>query len=130
MIIKMDKYKEQKEDEKIGRLISSSKIKAPDNLKYRIMHQIEYESTLTGDNDIKKNSVNSENGAVVRDLVSIFGTMYAVFAIIVIAAYFIQGNEFYQTIEFWGSIALVAVIFSFLWLFSRIDAHIKEKEHR
>ena len=130
MIIKMDKYKEQKEDVKIGRLISSSKIKAPDNLKYRIMHQIEYESTLTGDNDIKKNSVNSENGAVVRDLVSIFGTMYAVFAIIVIAAYFIQGNEFYQTIEFWGSIALVAVIFSFLWLFSRIDAHIKEKEHR
>ena len=130
MIIKMDKYKEQKEDVKIGRLISSSKIKAPDNLKYRIMHQIEYESALTGDNDIKKNSVNSEDGAVVRDLVSIFGTMYAVFAIIVIAAYFIHGNEFYQTIEFWGSIALVAVIFSFLWLFSRIDAHIKEKEHR
>ena len=130
MIIKMNKYKEQKEEEKIGRLISSAKMKAPENLKYRIMHQIEYESVLSGDKNIKKKSVNRENGSVLRDLGSIFGTMYAVFAIIAVAAYIIQGNEFYQSIEFWGSIALVAVVFSFFWLFTRIDAHIKEKEQR
>ena len=56
--------------------------------------------------------------------------MYAVYAIIAIAAYIIQGNEFYKFVEFWGSIALVAVVFSFFWLFTRIDAHLKEKEQR
>ena len=68
----MNKYKEQKEDEKIGRIISSAKMKAPENLKYRIMHQIEYESVLSGDKNINKKSVNRENGSVLRDLGSIF----------------------------------------------------------
>ena len=82
MIIKMNKYKEQKEDEKIGQIISSAKMKAPENLKYRIMHQIETESVLSGDKNIKKKSANRENESVLRDLGSIFGTMYAVFAVI------------------------------------------------
>ena len=130
MIIKMNKYKEQKEEEKIGQLISSAKMKAPENLKYRIMHQIEYESVLSGDKNNKKNSANRENGSVIRDLGSIFGSMYAVFAVIAIVSYYILGAEFYQSAEFWGSIALVAVVFSFFWLFTRIDAHVKEKEQR
>lgn len=130
MIIKMNKYKEQKEDEKIGKLISSAKMKAPENLKHRIMHQIEYESVLSGDKNIKKKSANRENGSVIRDLGSIFGSMYAVFAVIAIVSYYILGAEFYQSAEFWGVIALVAVIFSFFWLFTRIDAHVKEKEHK
>lgn len=129
MIIKMNKYTEQKEDEKFSQLISSTKIMAPENLKYRIMHQIEYESVFTGEKTVKNKSTNRENSSVLRDLGSIFGTMYAVFAIIAIVAYIIQGAEFYQTIEFWGSIAIVAVIFSFFWLFTRIDAYLKEKKH-
>ena len=94
------------------------------------MHQIEYESVLSGDKNIKKKSANRENGSVLRDLGSIFGTMYAVFAVIAIVSYYILGAEFYQSAEFWGSIALVAVVFSFFWLFTRIDAHVKEKEQR
>ena len=126
----MEKYDTYNEEEAIRKMLKSSKIEAPENLKYRIMHQIEYDSVLSGDKNIKKKSVYRENESVLRDLGSIFGTMYAVFAIIAVAAYIIQGNEFYQSIEFWGSIALVAVVFSFFWLFTRIDAYIKEKEQR
>lgn len=126
----MNKYKEQKEDEKIGKLISSTKMRAPENLKHRIMHQIEYESALTRGKSNKKEVDNRENGTILREMGSIFGSMYAVFAVIAIVSYYILGAEFYQSAEFWGVIALVAVIFSFFWLFSRIDAHIKEKEQR
>lgn len=47
MIIMMKKYNEKKVDDEISQIISSTKMKAPENLKYRIMHQIEYESSLT-----------------------------------------------------------------------------------
>lgn len=130
MIIIMKKYTNQKDDERISRLISSTKMKAPENLKHRIMHQIEYESALSPKKNVRDKSANRDNATILRELGSIFGTMYAVMAIIAIIAYFIEGSKFYQSIEFWGTITLVALIFSFFWLFSRIDTHIKEKQER
>jgi|SRR5690554_2127730 len=130
MIIMMKKYTEQEDDEKIRQLISPAKMKAPENLKYRIMHQVEYENALSPEKSIKNKSSNRNNSTIIRELGSIFGAMYAVIAIMAIIAYFIQGAMFYQSIEFWGAITLVALIFSFFWLFSRIDSHIKEKQEK
>lgn len=130
MIIIMKKYTNQKDDERISRLISSTKMKAPENLKHRIMHQIEYESALSPKKNVRDKSANRDNATILRELGSIFGTMYAVMAVMAIIAYFIEGSKFYQSIEFWGAITLVALIFSFFWLFSRVDTHIKEKQER
>ena len=46
MIIMLENYNQQKEDKQIQQLLSTSKINAPENLKYRIMRQIEAENAL------------------------------------------------------------------------------------
>ena len=130
MIIMMKKYTDQKEDEKLSHMISSTKMRAPENLKYRIMHQIEYEDALSHQKSSSPKSSKKESENVLRELGSIFGTMYAVITLMTIASYFIQGPEFYQSIEYWGAIILVGIIFSFFWLFSRIDTHLKSRRER
>lgn len=129
MIIMMKKYTEQKEDDKIRRMISPTKMKAPENLKHRIMHQIEYEKALTPEKNLSGKSSRKENGNILRDMGSIFGTMYAIIAIMAIVAYLLQGAMFYQSIEFWGAVIFVAFVFSFFWLISRLDIHLKQKRN-
>lgn len=114
-------------EEIIKKMIESSKIKAPENLKYRIMHQIETEKAFSTKKINEQASDKKATGNVLKDLASIFGTMYAVLAVIIATAYFIKGNEFLFSIQFWGSIVFVASIFSLLWLISRLDANLKEK---
>lgn len=128
MIIKMKKYTDQKEEDKIRQIISSSKMKAPENLKYRIMHQVEYEKALTPQNSAKNKASLKENGNVLKDLVSIFGVMYVLLAIVTIIAYFILGNLFYLSLEYWSTVSFVAFVFSFFWLISRLDAHLRRKK--
>src|SRR5690554_7091757 len=70
-----------------------SKIKAPENLKYRIMHQIETEKAFSTQKINEQASDKKATGNVLKDLASIFGTMYAVLAVIIATAYFIKGSE-------------------------------------
>lgn len=128
MIIMMKKYTEQKEDDNIKQIIASSKMKAPENLKYRIMHQIEYESSLKPKHSQEKIKDIKENGNVLKDLGSIFGVMYAVLAIMTIFAYIIQGTKFYLSVEYWSTIMFVGFVFSLFWLASRLDVHLKAKK--
>ncbi|MBP6175618.1 MAG: hypothetical protein KA433_04920 [Fermentimonas sp.] len=114
-------------EEIIKKMIESSKIKAPENLKYRIMHQIETEKAFSTQKINEQASDKKATGNVLKDLASIFGTMYAVLAVIIATAYFIKGSEFLFSIQFWGSIVFVASIFSLLWLISRLDANLREK---
>lgn len=125
----MKKYIEQKEDDKVKQLISSTKMRAPENLKHRVMHQINYEKAFTTDKNLNNNTNRKESGNILRDMGSIFGTMYGIIAIISIAAYYLQGVMFYKSIEFWGAITFVALVFSFFWLITRLDVHFKEKRH-
>lgn len=119
-----DKYSE---DESFRKMIETSKIIAPENLKYRIMHQIEAEKVFTSQESNKQVSTRKTTGNVLKDLTSIFGTMYAVLAVIIAVAYFLQGEEFLKSPQFWGTIILVGFIFSLFWLISRLDANMKEK---
>lgn len=119
-----DKYSE---DESFRKMIETSKIIAPENLKYRIMHQIETEKVFTSKESNKQVSTRKTTGNVLKDLTSIFGTMYAVLAVIIGVAYFLQGEEFLKSPQFWGTIILVGFIFSLFWLISRLDANMKEK---
>ena len=114
-------------EEIIKKMIESSKIKAPENLKYRIMHQIETEKAFSTQKINEPASDKKATGNVLKDLASIFGSMYAVLDVILAKAFFIRGSEFLFSIQFWGSIVFVASIFSLLWLISRLDANLKEK---
>jgi len=56
MTIKMEKYSKQKEDIKFREMLASTKIEAPENLKHRIMQQIETEKAFAPQNvEPKKN---------------------------------------------------------------------------
>lgn len=127
MIIMMKKYNEKKVDDEISQIISSTKMKAPENLKYRIMHQIEYESSLTPKHSQKYKKETKENGNVLKDLGSIYGVMYAVIALMTIIAYAIEGVEFYLSTEYWATVSFVGFVFSLFWLVSRLDGHLKSK---
>ena len=128
MIIIMSKHKEQNADKEIRNMISFAKIKAPENMKYRIMHQIEYEEALSTEKELKSSGFESIN--IFRELLSIFGIMYAIIAVISIASYYLMGPEFYTSIEFWGAIILVSLISSLLWLILRLDTFLQEKNFR
>ncbi len=56
----------------IRRMLQSSKLSAPENLKHRIMHQIESEKALTP----KRMKLKRESTSMLKDFRSIFGTMY------------------------------------------------------
>ncbi len=115
----------QKEEHLIREMMQSAKTKAPENLKYRIMQQIETEKALTPP---KENS-RKESGNVVKEFGSIFGTMYGVLAVMIVVAYFLFGQEYLLTREFLGTTLLVASIFSLLWLITRIDSYLRKKKN-
>ncbi|MDD2298634.1 MAG: hypothetical protein PHQ67_02075 [Fermentimonas sp.] len=123
----MEKYDTYNEEEAIRKMLKSSKIEAPENLKYRIMHQIETEKAFTSQKINEQVSTKKASGNVLKDLTSIFGTMYGVLAVIIAVAYFVRGEEFLLSLQFWGSIVFTASIFSLLWLISRLDANLREK---
>lgn len=113
----------QKEEDLIREMMQTVKIKAPENLRYRIMQQIETEKTLT------PSKVNSrkESDNILKEFGAIFGTMYAVLAMMIAAAYFLFGQEYLLTPQFLGTALLVASVFSLLWLISRLDSRLRKK---
>lgn len=116
----------QKEEDLIREMMQTVKAKAPENLKYRIMQQIETEKALA------PSKVNSrkESGNVLKEFGSIFGIMYAVLAVMIAATYFLFGQEYLLTPQFLGSALLVASVFSLLWLISRLDFHLRKKKRK
>ncbi len=122
----MKEIERSKEEDKLRGIMQGSKEKASENLKYRIMHQIEAEKAVAP----KKLNTSKEPGSVIRELRSIFGTMYAVLAGMIAAAYFIFGQEFLLSSEFIGASVFVAFVFSMLWLISQLDRRLQARKFR
>ena len=120
----MNEKKIDIEDERLRELMQSAKKKAPENLQYRIMHQIEAEHALTR----KKAPLAKKSVTLLRDLGNIFGAMYILLAAIVGGAYLLLGEAFLQSPQFWGTVVLVSLIFSLLWLITRLDCYLREKK--
>ncbi|MFA7584192.1 MAG: hypothetical protein WCZ46_11750 [Proteiniphilum sp.] len=120
----IDKYNQQKEEDKLREILSSTKINAPENLEHRIMRQIEAENELVPRNG----TPIKESSNLLKEMGSIFGSMYAVLAVMIAGVYFLFGKEFLLTPQFVGAVILVASIFSLLWLISRLDSHLREKK--
>lgn len=120
----LETYNQHKEDEQMRQILSSTKINASENLKYRIMRQIEAENALVP----KKGKPIKETGNVLKEMGALFGTMYAVLAAMIAGVYFLFGKEFLLSPQFIGTVILVASVFSLLWLISRLDSYLKEKK--
>jgi len=120
----MDKNNIQKEDDIIRQMIKSTQHQAPENLKYRIMHQVETEYALTP----KKAKVKKETTNVLRDFGTIFGLMYGVLAVIIGGAFVLGGKELLLSAQFIQTILLVAFVFSLFWLISQLDAYLGRKK--
>ena len=123
---RMGKNSITREEEMVRTLMQGAKETASENLKYRIMHQIEAENAVAP----RKLKATKESGNVIRELGSIFGTMYAVLAAMIAAAYFIFGQAFLLSSEFIGASIFVAFVFSMLWLISQLDRRIQARKFR
>ena len=114
----------QIEENLIRETMQAAMKKAPENMKYRIMQQIETEKALTP----SKGNIDKETGNVLKEFGSIFGTMYAVLAVMIAATYFLFGQEYLLSPQFLGATFLIALIFSLLWLIARVDSHLRSKK--
>lgn len=115
------------EEKAIRKVIAESKLKASENLKFRIINQIETEEALKpkqvpGSNSIKKDSSN-----ILKDFGYLFGTMYIIIAIITLFFYITEGRESLFTVQYLGLVILAASIFSIFWMFTRLDIYTRRK---
>jgi hypothetical protein len=119
----MKEIRTETEDKQLRELMRSAAKKAPENLQYRIMHQIEAEHALTR----KKAPLAKKSVSLLRDLGNIFGAMYILLAAIVGGAYLLLGEAFLQSPKFWGTVVLVSLIFSIFWLITRLDNYLRQR---
>lgn len=120
----MDKNRIQNQDEIIRQMMQSTKMQASENLKHRIMHQIETENALVPK---KAKSKKRKSETVLRDFIGIFGVMYAVLALIFGGAYLLKGKDFLLSTHFIGTMGVVVFAFVLFWLITRLDERMREK---
>ena len=110
-------------DDKIRRLLSGTRLEAGENLKFRIMQQIETEQALSRSRMIKKEARISKE---IKSLLSIFGVMYTLIILVTVGAYFYIGTSFVTSIEFWLVVVAVTSISTVFALISHFDAKLRQ----
>jgi hypothetical protein len=120
----MNQKNHSSDDIIIKQMIQSTKQQASENLKYRIMRQVETEYALTP----KKVKAKKETTNVLREFGTIFGLMYGVLALIIGGAFVLGGTELLLSPQFIQTILLVAFVFSLFWLISQLDAYLMRKK--
>ena len=110
-------------DETVRRLMQSAQKKAPDNLKFRIMHQIETEAALSK----KQESVKTNQQHPLKSFWSIFGVMYAIIALILGFAYFTKGADHLLSKEIIGAVVFVSFLFACYWLMTKVEELYRKK---
>jgi len=122
----MKKIEINMQDEKMKELLSGTKMKAGENLKFRIMHQVEAEQALVR----KKKTSNMR--PLVSTTITIFGTMYALIGLIALMIYLTAGKSAMETITFFIPAASIASVCGMFWFISVYDERrrIKAKEKK
>ena len=116
----------RKDDESIRSLMQASKKEAPENLKYRIMHQIETEAALSREQ--KAPATASTNP--LKSFWSIYGIMYAVIALIVGVSYFFKGEKYLLSTEFLSIILLISFVFTIIWMMTKVEEQYRQKHNK
>ena len=112
----MEKDKIKKQDDMIKDIISLSKVKAGENLKFRIMQQIETESVFSA-KKVKSGSLVP----LINNSFLIFGVMYALIVLTVICVFLVGGLESLKSLTFFAPIIMISIVCSMFWLISIYD---------
>ena len=112
----MEKENNKNQDDKLREILSLSKIKAGENLKYRIMRQIETESALSAKKTKSRNLT-----PLIRNTFVIFGVMYALIILAIIGVYLSEGIEAMKSLTFFTSIVMISLVCSMFWMISIFD---------
>lgn len=103
--------------------MQDAKMKAPKRIKYRVMYQLEAEKAVAP----RSKRRSEESGSVLRDLGTIFGTMYALLAGMAVVVYILFGGHFLLSTEFIETTLLVVFVFGMLWLIAQLDRRVQVK---
>lgn len=118
----------KKKDEIIRQMISSTKINAPENLKLRVMHQIQTEKALTPQLQTAKKEKTA--GRSLRDFRGIVGTAYfLLFGFSLLFAFFGKSGSFESSQYIFISVLVFVVALSF-WGLTRLDAYVQMKRRK
>ena len=120
----MDKSKIDKQDDDLRKLFAGTKVRASENLKYRIMQQIETESVLAGKKVASKNVVSS-----IRGVVSVLGVMYVLMTIACVGIFLTGGFEALTTLEYFIPVIMISLVCCTFLLITVLDdkRHYKSK---
>lgn len=110
------------QDDKLKALLSGTKIKASDNLKFRIMQQINTEKALS-----RKKATQSR--PVLSNMFTVFGIMYAIIAVIGFGIYSSAGMEGLSSTSFYIPVILVSSICAMYWTITSLDDRRQSKKH-
>ncbi|MFV0330381.1 MAG: hypothetical protein ACK5KL_11280 [Dysgonomonas sp.] len=110
----MNKNNIDMQDDKIKDLLSGAKIKAGENLKFRIMHQIEAEQALA-----RKKVTNTR--PAINNMMTIFGIMYILIIVTGLIVYFSGGKDALDSIKFFAPVILIASACGIFWGISTYD---------
>lgn len=102
------------EDRKIRELLSGTKIKAGDNLKYRIMQQIRTEQALS--RKVSKRSI-----PLFRNIIPVMVVMYILIVGCVIAGYIMGGPDSLSSMTIVLPVLLICFVGSLFWMVSCLD---------
>jgi Trk-type K+ transport system membrane component len=104
------------QDDKLKDLLAGTNVKAGENLKYRIMQQIETEKALS------RKKVRSSR-PLVGNTITTLGIIYILIAIVGTSAFFTGGKE----VSFFASSILIASAGSIFWMISVFDERRRSK---
>jgi len=104
------------QDDKIRELLSGTKLKAGENLKYRIMHQIETETALSK----SKKKVNKTR-PLIGNMITIFGIIYGLIVLLGLTIYLTGGKDALSSIAFFAPVVLIASAGGLFWMISIYD---------
>ena len=101
----MDKDKINMQDDDLRKLFAGTKVRASENLKYRIMQQIETESVFAEKKAASKNVVSS-----IRGVVSILGGMYVLMSLACVGIFMSGGFEALMSLESLIPVIMISLV--------------------
>lgn len=102
------------EDLDIRDILSETRLEPSSNLKYRIMQQIQMEKALS-----KKGLQNSFSPKGL--MLSIFGIMYAVLAVVGLLIYYLYGKAGLESSSAYMIVILIGSVCGVFWMLSVLD---------
>lgn len=113
----------QNPDDFIRQLMQSTKKQAPENLKYRVMQQIETEKALTP----QKTAPKKVRENTLKDFKTIFGVMYALLFAFSLFTLIFEGKDAIASTQFILVATLIFVVSGAFWGITRLDAYVRGK---